>query len=159
MRRMMIVFGLLVFAFTAMPAAGADPPETVPYDPGFEYLIEDCGFPILFTGLTKGFIRTFDDREGVFVEHSNGSGRVVFTNLVTQESIHRNTSGPGLYEEFPDGTWTYTLPGPTAFWDFDDPSLPALFINQGRWQFQGEGDEFLSYTHVGRIEDICAALS
>lgn len=159
MRRTILLPAVVALVLAFMPAAAADPPETEPYQPTFEYLIEDCGFPILLTGDSKGFVRTFDDREGVFIEHLNGMGHAVLTNLDTGLSIKRNVSGPAMSAEYPDGSWTYTLPGPTTYWGFDDPSLPLVFINQGRWQFVGDAEGNVTYTHVGRIEDICAALS
>ncbi len=82
------------------------------------------------------------------------------TNLDSGKSIDVNISSSGETHYYPDGSGKFDLTGPTLFWYFPDPNLPAMFTNSGQIRFQWDPEGNLtSYSITGHLVDICQALS
>ena len=134
------------------------------------FTVEDiCSFPVEIEALTDGetLTRFFDPEGNVVMELTNGPLKVRITNLVTEESIELNVSGPGrlvIDEEqatfTQQGPWlTFVFPG--AF--EDDPDFePGLYFTKGKVvaELDPETGAFLTYTAITQNRtNLCEVLA
>jgi hypothetical protein len=109
-------------------------------------------------------LKTFPaDRNGDVVEMTTGALVERFTNLATGKSITVNISGPGKVTRHPDGSSTQEAVGQWAWFLIDPSSVPGgftFFLSTGRLVVETSptGEQTI-VSQVGRLEDLCAALS
>jgi hypothetical protein len=147
----------LVLVATLISAASAAKPTRQPLPASEDVVIGDCGFPVEIHFLQdKGTLTTFTDKSGAVVfELTTGPLVVAVTNLETGESLHLNISGPGMFRVEKDGTATFTGTGPWLFFGFSPAEgLPTFFLAEGKFVFENG-----TFTQVGRLVDLCAALA
>jgi hypothetical protein len=145
--------------------AQAEPPQAEPFSfdlPGTDISVEGvpaagddgyCSFPVRIEGVSN----QFPD------EHPTGFGSATVTNLVTNETLTFNVSGPGKFTFPTTGGFTLDAAGPWLTWttvanSFED--VPQLAYTTGHLRFSVDEDGLTtSYKLNGESTDVCAALS
>jgi hypothetical protein len=124
---------------------------------------QSCGYPIdVQVPVNNEYETTFFDQAGNPVRTIiTGSLVGSFTNVQTDETIIRQTSGPAFTYFHQDGSATIVARGITALFLFPtDPGGPALLITSGPTTLQIDSNGTLTSVSLGRVvEDICTTLS
>jgi hypothetical protein len=168
-RRTLLAVAAAIAGFVALAGpAQALPPKAVPFSfdlPGSAISVEGlpaagdngyCPFPVRIDGVSN---------QKPTGPHNKvtGFGSATVTNLVTNETLSFNASGPGTITTTPSGGFTLDGTGPWLTWTTvanSFPGVPQLAYTTGHLQFSVAASGLTtSYKLKGRSTDVCAALS
>jgi hypothetical protein len=129
-----------------------------------DFVFDGCGFPLdVHTVVNQEYTLTWFDGSGNPTRQLvNGRLVTQFTNLDTSESLTTDTSGPGRFTFFPDGS--VTLEGWGNWFNFYDvvpvgaPS--AAFLSHGRFMLTIDAAGNVTQNSlVGSVDDLCVILA
>jgi hypothetical protein len=142
-------------------ATGAGPTREV-FEGGSDFVTDICGFPVHWESSGRFAVITFTDEDGNLlrtIEPAAGLFQVQLTNLVTDESLTLNISGPGMFQVYEDGSFSFTTFGPWLV-IFNPVTLEfGLFVIQGRRERFQDASGDVTFTFHGNIRDLCAELA
>ena len=153
------IFGLI--AALAVPAAiaGSKTIQRFPFED--QFVSQSCGFPVQIDATGTVVDISYTDALGNFHEFQAGPGaKATLTNLITQESIVVNNSGPGDLTFGADGSVTQVGTG-LWLWGQRNPATraPGIFLSQGRFVLSRPAGGLPTITLTGTTIDLCAQLA
>jgi hypothetical protein len=139
-------------------SASANPTREV-FDAGGTTVVDTCGFPIQWQSEGKFAVISFTDELGnVFKTIEPIAGRLQFTatNLVSGEALTFHISGPGVFQTYPDGSFSFTTFGPWLVIRNPITLEFGMFLIQGRRERAQDAAGNVVFTFHGHITDVCA---
>jgi hypothetical protein len=163
------VLGAFALAGTAAAApAPAPQPQTINLA-GRDDVGKDgyCRFPVTIVYTSKQLGRPNPNANSPVVPGKNGittgNATATVTNVDTGKTLTYNVSGPGVFTQNPDGSFSAVAGGPNLLWTTfanSYPGVPQLAYSTGRVQFAVDASgQTTSYSLSGNRTDVCAALA
>ena len=171
--RVVLPLALLALLLTPSVALGVPPKrEALPPPASIEAAAgEVCAFPVLIEFLdSKNKALTFTDKSGTPVRQIiTGKLRARVTNLVTEESLVMNISGPAFLSFTEEGRPATVTLGGRALLILRagiDVAPPGVFLTSGRvvlaisFTIDKEAGEVAAIvSQTGRMQDLCTVLA
>jgi hypothetical protein len=156
---------LLLVGACALAGAGtatAEGPTREVFEGGSNFVTDVCGFPVHWESSGRFAVLTFTDEDGNLfrtIEPAAGVFQVQLTNLGTDESLTLNISGPGMFQVYEDGSFSFTTFGPWLVIRNPVTLEFGLFVIQGRRErFEAATGE-VTFTFHGHIRNLCTELA
>lgn len=124
-----------------------------------------CGFAVAVHAVVRFIDIVWTDSAGNVRDFEAAmESSVQLTNVATAKTIKVNEAGPGTAYYSTSGEGTFTLVG-TGGWgwghnpDINYPSVPGMFLTEGRFTLTIDPQGNFSVSRVGRLVDLCAELA
>ena len=163
MRKLLLLAAIMpLFLMTAVQAAGARQGPPLPGD--FELTSDVCGFDVTMANQGKALHSEWTDPDGVY--HSKDifpGAHAVYTTVESGQSVRVPNNGQITFTVKPNGDWSFSLRGPSAWESNPATAEPGLWLSTGRVDYWGTNygnDDFTMNIRVrARTVDLCPLLA
>ena len=154
--------GVLAVSFTF--AAGgnvfANQPTLERFPINGQFVDGSCGFAVSVE--TTGFIVRItwvDENGSVRRIEAAPQAKWILTRVGTTDTLTVNIAGPSQFTFNLDGSFRFVGTGTWGWISNPDTQAPGLFLTEGRFVAALDTSGAFSFTRVGHIVDLCAALA